>query len=173
MQRVLIIGSGGSGKSTLARQTGKLTDLPVLHLDAYYWRTGWKPTPDREWEEKVQELAAGDRWIMDGNYSRTLHLRLPRADTVVLLELPKTICLWRVVSRSIRYRNRTRPDMAEGCPERVSLEFLKWVWSYPHRSLPVTLQKIEEHGKHATVHRLRSTRQIRDFISTLSSAHSG
>ncbi|MEX0761044.1 MAG: AAA family ATPase [Dehalococcoidia bacterium] len=169
---MLIIGSGGSGKSTLARQISEITHLPVLHLDAYYWRTGWKPTPDSEWEERVQELAAGDRWIMDGNYSRTLHLRLPRVDTIVLLELPRALCLWRVVSRSIKYRSQTRPDMAEGCPERVSLEFLKWVWNYTHRSLPVTLQKIEEHGQHAAVHRLRSTRQIHNFIAGLHSAHS-
>lgn len=71
MRRVLVIGCGGAGKSTLARQLGEATGLPVIHLDAHYWRPGWVETPKETWRAAVDELIAADAWIMDGNYSGT------------------------------------------------------------------------------------------------------
>jgi adenylate kinase family enzyme len=68
MRRVLVIGSGGAGKSTFSVALGKRLELPVIHLDAHFWRPGWVETPKPEWRERVAQLAARDAWVMDGNY---------------------------------------------------------------------------------------------------------
>jgi len=165
MQRVVILGSGGSGKSTLARRLGEATGLPVIHLDAHYWRPGWVETPAGEWEGRVRDLAAGERWIIDGNYSHTLDVRLSAADTIVFLDLPRARCLWRVLSRVVRYAGRTRPDMAAGCPERLEWPFLLWVWNYPVRSRPRVLDAIDRHRGRCAVHVLRSPARVRQFLA--------
>ena len=68
MERILILGSAGSGKSTLARQLGERLQIEVIHLDRYWWRSGWQMTPQEVFLEKVLAFIEGERWIMDGNY---------------------------------------------------------------------------------------------------------
>src|SRR5215218_8542893 len=114
MRRVLVLGSGGAGKSTFAARLAERTGLPLIHLDAEYWRPGWTGSPKREWLEKVERLTGGDEWIMDGNYGGTLQKRLAAADTVIFLDLPRIVCLARVVRRRLRFHGRTRPDMTPG-----------------------------------------------------------
>src|ERR1700733_11230557 len=99
MRRVAVVGSSGAGKSTFARRLGERTGLPVIHLDHAYWRPGWDPPPDDEWDEIAPRLAAGDEWIIDGNYSRTVDARARRADVVVFLDYPRVGCLARVLRR--------------------------------------------------------------------------
>ena len=165
MRRVLVIGSGGAGKSTLAARIGERTGLPVVHLDALYWRPGWEPTPPGEWAARVAALCARDAWVMDGNYGGTLDARLAACDTVIFLDLPRAVCLARVVRRWLRYRGRSRPDMAPGCDERLSAEFLRWVWEYPRRRRPGVLQRLAASGRDVVV--LRSARDADRFVAGL------
>jgi adenylate kinase family enzyme len=144
MERVLVIGSGGSGKTTAAKILAGRLGLPLIHLDALYWRPGWIPTPADEWRRTVAELVARPRWVMDGNYAGTLDTRLASCDTVVFLDLPRRVCLWRIVKRRLRYSGRTRPDVAPGCPERLTWEFVKWVWSYPKRRRAGILDRLSK-----------------------------
>ena len=165
MRRVLVIGSGGSGKSTFAQRLGARTGLPVIHLDARYWRAGWEPTPPDEWQDVVRELVARDAWVMDGNYGGTLDGRLAACDTAIFLDLPRLVCLWRVVRRWARHRGGTRPDMAPGCTEQLSLEFLRWIWGYPVRQRPGVLRRLStlSTGQRAVV--LRSTADVERFLA--------
>lgn len=126
-KRILIIGCSGAGKSTLTRKLAAKTKLPVIHLDQAYWKPNWEETPKEEWEAKVKDLAAGEHWIMDGNYSGTFSLRIPRADMVVYLDYPAHKCLWRVAKRVWKYHGKTRPDMPAGCNERFDLDFFHYV----------------------------------------------
>lgn len=167
MRKVLVIGSGGSGKSTFAARLGKRTRLPVIHLDTLFWHAGWQETPREEWAALVEELLKGDEWIMDGNYGGTMERRLAACDTVVFLDLPRTLCLWRVVARSMRYRGRTRPDMPEGCNERLTWEFVRWVWDYPRARRPGVLKKLSELKGGQKVFHLRSTREVLRFLEAL------
>jgi adenylate kinase family enzyme len=143
MRKVLVIGPGGAGKSTLANRLGELLNLEVLHLDKLYWRAGWIETPKPEWLETVRELLRRDAWIMDGNYSGTLDLRFQACDTVIFLDMPRRLCIWRVFKRAMIYRTRSRPDMAEGCPERLTLEFVLWIWNYSQRTRPKIARLLE------------------------------
>ncbi len=167
MRKVLVIGSGGAGKSTLANQLGELLNIEVLHLDKLYWRPRWIETPKPEWRKTVEELLARDAWIMDGNYSGTLDIRFEACDTVIFLDMPRTLCLRRVLKRLMMYRNKHRPDMAEGCPEKFNLEFIVWVWNYPRRSRPKIIRILESNPAGKNIVWLRSQADVKRFTSNI------
>jgi adenylate kinase family enzyme len=167
MRKVLVIGSGGAGKSTFARRLGARLKIKVIHLDSLYWRPGWAETPKAEWLKCVEELLKEESWIMDGNYSGTLELRLESCDTVIFLDLPRSVCLWRVVKRLLQYRNRSRPDMADECPEKLNLEFLRWVWGYPRRTRPKVLERLKEFSQSKQIIFLRSQPEVEKFLASL------
>jgi len=163
-----MIGSGGAGKSTLARELGERTGLPVVHLDRHFWSAGWiEPQPDA-WERQVHALSAGERWISDGNYGRTMEIRLARADTIVFLDFPRWRCIPRVYRRWWRHRKSNRPDIAEGCPDRVSSEFLVWLWRFPRDTRPGILERIERYRNGRAIVVLRSPREVRRFLESAS-----
>lgn len=165
MRKVLVIGSGGAGKSTLAHQLGSLLNIEVLHLDKFYWRAGWVETPKSEWPKKVEELVRRDAWIMDGNYSGTLDIRMQACDTIIFLDMPRLLCLRRVLKRAIMYRNQSRPDMAEGCPEMLSLEFILWIWNYPKRTRPQIVHMLESNTEEKRIVWLRSPSDVERFLA--------
>jgi adenylate kinase family enzyme len=168
VKRVVVIGSGGSGKSTFSKRLGEITGLPVVHLDALFWRPNWTRTPKDEWHETVCREAAREEWIMDGNFGGTRKVRLEAADTIVLLDLPRWLCMYSIVKRTIMYRNRTRPDMAEGCKERLDLEFILWVWNYPTSGRTRTLTDISQlTGKRVEV--LKSRAEVDRFLEQVKS----
>ncbi len=136
MQRVLIIGIPGGGKSTFARRLAEVTKLPLVHLDREFWQAGWRQPDPAHWELRQIELAAGEQWIIEGNYDRGLPLRLPRADTVILFDIPRLRALWRVGRRIVTTYGRVRPDMAEGCPEQIDPDFIKYIWRFPSARRP-------------------------------------
>ena len=72
MERIIIIGCGGAGKSTLARKLGEVLDLPVVHLDKLFWKPGWVETTAEEFDALLAMELAKDKWIMDGNFNRTM-----------------------------------------------------------------------------------------------------
>lgn len=164
MKRVLVIGPGGAGKSTFARRLGVRLGLRVIHLDRAYWRSGWVEPPKDEWRRRVEELCGGDSWIMDGNYSGTLGVRLAACDTVVFMDLPRSLCLWRVLKRAVMYRRSPRPDMAEGCREKLDFKFLYWVWTYPKARRPKVLSLLERHAGEKRIIRLRSSAEVEEFL---------
>lgn len=166
--RIMIIGSGGAGKSTLARQLGDVLGLPVIHLDLENWRPGWVETPKDEWQRKVEAMVQRNCWIMDGNYTGTLPIRMKAADSVLFLDYPWYLCLWRVLKRQIQYRGRTRPDLTPGCIERLHWEFLKWIsLDFPRHSRVRILQLLEEHGEHTRIIIHRSPRETRRWLKSL------
>src|SRR5687767_7739917 len=156
MKRVIVIGSGGAGKSTFSKRLGEILRIDVHHLDALYWHPGWVETPKPEWKKIVEDLIQRETWIIDGNYSGTLELRLKACDTVIFLDVMRTVCLWRVLKRAILYRNERRPDMAKGCDERLDLQFMRWIWNYPKRTRAKVLGRVEESPPGVRVIRLRT-----------------
>ncbi len=169
MKKILVIGSGGAGKSTFARRLSKILDLEVIHLDSLYWQAGWVEMPKPEWKQLVEELLTRNAWIMDGNYSGTLELRMQACDTIVFLDLAPRLCLWRIFKRLVQYRNQRRPDMAAGCPERFSFEFIAWVWNYRKRTRPKVIKLLQEHAADKKIFWLRSDTDVARFFESHSS----
>ena len=166
MKRILVIGSGGSGKTTFAQRLAQRSGLPLIHLDSLYWHPGWQATPADTWREKVHELLRADAWIMDGNYGGTLDLRLAACDAVVFLDIPRLVCLWRVLKRQLRYRRAGRPELPAGCPERLTWEFVSWIWTYPARRRGVILQRMAALEGQKRVIILRSPREADRFLES-------
>ncbi len=166
-KRMIVIGSGGSGKSTLAARLGEILGIRVIHLDSLYWKPGWREEPRSEWEETVRSQVRGETWIMDGNYGGTLDIRLAAAEAVIFLDLPRILCIRRVVARRFRYAHESRPDMAPGCQERLDLGFLKYLWKYPAERRPGILRKLEQASREKTVISLRSPEEVRGFVVDL------
>ncbi|RDU35527.1 DNA topology modulation protein [Neobacillus piezotolerans] len=144
MKRIAIIGSGGAGKSTFARKLGKKLGKKVYHLDALFWKPGWVPMDRNDFLHLQNGIMEGDEWIIDGNFGGTMDARLEKADTVIFLHYSTIRCLYRVVKRRIQYQGRTRPDMGEGCPEKLDLEFISWVAGYNRKKAPFILEKLAE-----------------------------
>ncbi len=122
LRRIMIIGGAGSGKSTLAQQVGAALNLPVYHMDReVFWLPGWVERSKDDQLQQVERIVALNAWVFEGNNSSTFHLRRVRADMLIWLDVPVWQRIIRVVRRGLRYRGRTRPDMAEGCTERLRM----------------------------------------------------
>ncbi|HEX8897819.1 MAG TPA: DNA topology modulation protein [Chthoniobacterales bacterium] len=170
MRKILLIGAGGSGKSVLAARIAAQTDLPLIHLDALFWKPGWVETPRDEWRRMVGELVQRDAWVMDGNYGGTLDLRLAACDTVLFLDFAPLVCCWRVLKRRGQFHNKSRPDAGSDCPERLDLEFLRWIWTYRKKRRPKILKKLSAaaaRGKQVIV--LRNAKGVENFVAQLAS----
>lgn len=168
MKRVAISGCGGTGKSPLARRLGKITGLPVYNLDSLYRKPGWIPTPEGEWDIVMTQLVSKKEWIIDGNYSRTMDIRLNRADTIIFLDYPTHISIFRVLKRRIQYHSKTRPDMANDCTEKLDLQFLKWIWNFRKRKRPELLKKLAGCRNEKQVYVFTKPRQLKHFLKQLS-----
>lgn len=146
---------------------GAITGLPVIHLDAHFWKPGWIESSPEEWPRRVAEIARPDAWIMDGNYGGTLELRIGLADTIVFLDIPRLVCLTRVVRRRLAYGGRARPSLPDGCHERLTLDFLHWIWTYPTKRRPGILKRLEDLGHSKRVVHLRGVGAVRRFLDAL------
>ena len=127
--KIAIIGYSGSGKSTLAQFFAKCYQIDVLHLDAVHHLPGWQVRDRADSQRIVSEfLASHSDWIIDGTYSRlSFEERMKSADHIIVFNFNRFHCLYRVIKRYFTYKNKSRPDMAKGCNEKVDLEFIKWI----------------------------------------------
>ena len=114
--------------------------------------------------DRVQDLLRGDSWILDGNFHNSLPIRLAEADTVIYLDFPRHICLWRLLKRSIQYRNSNRPDMTEGCSERLNLSFLRWVWNFKLELDPKMRKILDANGAEKKIVTLKNSKQVERFF---------
>jgi adenylate kinase family enzyme len=165
LRRVMVVGCAGAGKTTLARRLAHELGLPAISLDFHFWRPGWQ-IPGREaWREQTVALAALPAWVMDGNYSSTYDVRMPRAQYLIWLDYPRATGLRRVLLRTIQGYGRARPDLPEGCPERFDLAFLRHVWNFPRQHRPRIVAGIEQFGSHLRVIRLICDSDAEHFLA--------
>lgn len=166
MKMVIIIGCGGSGKSTLTRELSKKVNLPVVHLDKIFWKEDWINISVEEFDKLLNEEIIKEKWILDGNYQRTLKERLKYCDTVIYLDYPRRTCLYGVIKRVLSNYGRVRLDMADGCLERFDLDFMKWIWNFnkTHRDNFYNILK-EENDKE--IHIFKNRKECNEFIKNL------
>jgi adenylate kinase family enzyme len=167
MNRIMIVGQPGSGKSTLAQALGECTGLPVIHIDKIHWQPGWVERTKAEKTRLCQEAEQQSRWIFEGGHSATWPSRLARADMLVWLDRPVGLRLWRVLRRAVVGLGRTRPDMAEGCPERLSTlpEFIRYIWVTRNSASAKMARLAAAAPDGCHVIRLRSDQEVAHFVA--------
>ena len=167
--KIAIIGYSGSGKSTLAGILGEKYKIPILHFDTVQFLPDWVI---REQDEKLritkEFLDSNDSWVIDGNYSKLFFdRRMEEADEIIVMTFNRFSSLFRAYKRYIKYKNTTRPDMAEGCNEKFDFEFATWIlWkgrtkSFRQRNKNV----IKMYGDKVTV--IKNQRQLSRYIDNL------
>ncbi|MBT2570589.1 topology modulation protein [Planococcus sp. ISL-110] len=174
MEKIMVLGvSSGVGKSSFSMELADILRIPVHHLDAYFWKPGWVESSHEEFSEKQQRLVEQDSWIIEGNYTGTYEVRRVKADTLIYLELPLAVCLYRVVKRRLMNHGETRPDMAFGCPEKLDKGFLKFIVStYSARKVKMRKRMAQfiEESPHNQVIFLRNQKEINRFLKDKASA---
>lgn len=170
MDRIMIIGFSGGGKSTLARKMGEILGIEPTHFDRLHWLPNWVESTREYKREMVKPVLERDRWIIDGNYRHIYwQERLELADTVIFIDVNRFTCLRQAWKRSCIYKGKTRPDMGEGCIEKIDLEFVKWVFwdgrKQRKRNLE-TMELLKSQGKDTYI--LKSRRAINRFLKGLS-----
>lgn len=128
----MIFGRPGSGKSTFAFKVHKLSSLPLYHLDKYFFESNWVERDYNEFLEIQQSLVNQDKWIIDGNSTKSFEMRYSKADLALYFNYPRYICYWRIFRRLFS-KNKQIDDRAENCPETARLSLLKYMWSFEER----------------------------------------
>lgn len=168
MRRVVVLGETSAGKTTFSRALAEALQMPVIELDALFWGPGWTPTPRDQFRERVAAAAAGDAWVIDGSYSGARDLVWPRADTIVWLDPPFPVLLWRLFLRTNR-RILTREKLWNGNRERVDNAYFSrsslYVWLFGthgrhQREWPLALGQ----HPHLRVVRFRSSREAARWL---------
>lgn len=162
----MIVGQPGAGKSTLASALSEITSLPVIHIDRIHWQPGWVERSKAEKTRLCLEAEQQSTWIFEGGHSATWPSRVQRADMLIWLDLPVGLRLWRVLRRAITFYGRTRPDMADDCPERLrSLpEFVSYIWTTRRSARAKIKQLIAMAPATCKVAHLRSDEESSDFL---------
>jgi adenylate kinase family enzyme len=128
----MIFGRPGSGKSTFALQLGKHCNLPVHHLDRFFFCSGWQERDYQEFMAIQEQFVAEDRWIIDGNSIQSLETRYARADLVLYFKFSPFVCMWRLLKRFFR-KDQTIQDRAPECPETITWKLLRYMWGFDAR----------------------------------------
>ena len=166
MKRILIIGCCGCGKTTLSRQLSQRLQLPLIHLDQLNWRDNWQPVPRETFDALLAAEVNKPAWIIDGNYNRTLPLRLQYCDTVIYMDYPRILCLWGVLKRVVTGYGKSRSDMGGNCPESFDCAFLSFVWTFNIAHSQRYPQMIKQEPRKRVII-LRSRRETHRFLSGL------
>ena len=171
--RINVVGTTGSGKTATARLLAERLGIRCIELDALFWKPDWGQTPDDEFLPSVDEATRGDRWVLDGNYSRTRSIVWPRVDTIIWLDYSFPRVFWQLLRRTIR-RSITGEALWNGCRERFRVSFfskdsilrwcLKTYWRR-RRNYPRIFQR-PEHA-HINVLRFRTPRVFRRWFRSL------
>lgn len=135
--KIAIIGNSGSGKSTLGFELNKLLNIPLYHLDQYYWKPGWEEPDYYEFTQIHNNLCDQDNWIIEGMNTRILEYRFLAADIIIFLDIPTYKSLFRVLKRVITNLGKVTFAGPKGCPEKIpDLKFLKFILTFRKKRKP-------------------------------------
>jgi adenylate kinase family enzyme len=166
MDRIAIIGSPGAGKSTLARRLGRKLKIQVVHLDRNFWLSGWKQKPLAVRIGFLQDCVRKRQWIIEGTYLDSSEPRLDAADTIIFLDIPFFICLYRIIKRHFKCQGQHRHDLKVGCPDKLTLIRILKVLVFPIRGRLMLKHKLRIYRSKYII-KLSSTEEVEAFLAQL------
>lgn len=159
MKKIIIIGSPGAGKSVFSRKLKDITDLPLYHLDMIYHKEDGTHISKEELEEKLRNIVKEESWIIDGNYQRTLELRLKECDTVFLLDFPTDICI-----KGAESRIGVKRDDMPWVEEKLDEEFKNCIINFSKEKLPQIYSLLDKYKKDTDIIIFKTREEADNYI---------
>lgn len=167
--RINVTGASGSGKSTFAAALAQRLGFPCIEQDALFWGPNWTESPDAVFLPRLAEATAGDVWVVDGNYTRARPVYWPRLHTVIFLDYPRRLVMWRVVTRTLRREelwHGNRESMLNALFSRDSI--IRWSWNaHPRRRLKFEQDLTDPAYTHIRFVRFTAPRQAQRWLESL------
>lgn len=160
-RKIIVIGSPGAGKSTFSRRLRDITGLPLYYLDMINHKPDRTTVTREEFDRRLDEILRTDEWIIDGNYQRTIEMRLKKCDAVFLLDFPLDVCLAGAAARV----GKKREDMP-WVEEELDEEFRQWIVDFPKEKLPEIYRMLEHYNdKNVVIFKSRqeSDKYLKEF----------
>jgi adenylate kinase family enzyme len=165
--RIAIVGSPGSGKTTFSRQLAAILNREVVHLDRLLWHPDWQFMPYQERRTIHDSIVNGDQWIIDGMWRSHVEERLARATTVIFLDYPRTISMWRAFTRFLKKRGTQRSDIADGCLEKLDNDFVSYIWNFNKKVRPYLLTLFNKYSENFHLIVLKSPKVAKEYMNLL------
>ena len=162
MRKAIVIGCPGAGKSTFAKRLHEVTGLPLYYLDMLWHKPDRTNILKEEFDTRLGEIVQKDRWIIDGNYQRTLKMRLKYCDTVFLLDFPLETCLAGAESRI----GKAREDLP-WLETEFDEEFKRWIMGFPENELPQIYELLEQYKGKTDIVIFRSREETKKYLARL------
>ena len=162
MKRIIVIGSPGAGKSTFARQLRDITGLPLYYLDMIWHLPDRTTITKDEFDQKLMDILKTDTWIIDGNYGRTIEMRLKYCDTVFLLDYPLEVCLAGAKARVGKKR-----EEIPWVEEELDEEFRQWIIGFPEKKLPQIYELLKQYGTGKEIHIFRAREDANKYLESI------
>lgn len=158
-RKIIVIGSPGAGKSTFSRKLRDLTGLPLYYLDMLWHKADKTNIAREEFDRKLNDIIVREKWIIDGNYQRTLEMRLKSCDTVFLLDFPLEVCIEGVKSRI----GKKREDMP-WVEDEFDEEFKQWIIDFHKNQLPVIYELLKKYQSGKEIIVFKSRHEADDYL---------
>ena len=162
MERILVIGCPGAGKTYFSKQLSKILHLPIVHMDNLYWRKDKTSIATEELMEKLKPYLTQPKWIIDGNYHKTLEMRLPYATDVFVLDLSRKECIQGILDRI----DQPRDDIPWVETEDDATELIAWTADYGFRTKDEEIALLNK-NKHLNVHTIKSRQEMNEYLEKL------
>jgi adenylate kinase family enzyme len=175
VRRISVVGNSGSGKSWLAGTLAARIGVPHIELDAVFHLPNWKELPADEFRRQIDDLTAADGWVVDGNYLSVRDVVWDRADTVVWVDPPRALVMFRVISRSLARvlgkrelwnSNRERWSNLISTDPAKSIVAWSWTQHQPYRDR-YTSAMADPAWAHLAFIRLRTASDTKTLVSSL------
>jgi adenylate kinase family enzyme len=164
IKRILIFGRPGSGKSTLAYQLSNILNIPLHHLDRWFYIQNWIERDYEDFLYIVENLSNQDSWIIDGNALKSLEMRYAKADVALYLSYPRAICLFRVFKRY--FLQNKFDDRAPNCPEKINWKFIQYIWTFEQR-IAANLATLQNKYPSVTLYKVTNDKVLREVVQKI------